>query len=72
MLFKLYRIIYKSLYAERRTCIMDNENPEIERDTEYLSQESNFVDNGYGFIGPDGIEYVSIEDYYEIHSENNE
>lgn len=51
---------------------MDNENPEIERDTEYLSQESNFVDNGYGFIGPDGIEYVSIEDYYEINSENNE
>lgn len=52
---------------------MDEENPELERDDENLSEEPNFIDTGYGFIGPDGNEYVSVEEYYEIkHSRDGE
>lgn len=50
---------------------MDYKNPELERD-DNLSQETNFIDNGYGFVGPDGVEYVSIEEYYEINSKDND
>jgi len=46
-------------------------NNSMERDSEeQLSEETtNFVETYYGYIGPDGCEYVSIEEYYEIHEE---